>query len=39
MVPDIGIVMKTDVCSLVDANCALADLRRGAFEGAVVLVP
>ena len=39
LVPDIGIVTKTTVYPLFEANEALADLRAGRFEGAAVLVP
>ena len=39
MVPNIGIVTKTNRYRLQDANQALDDLRHGRFEGAAVLVP
>jgi propanol-preferring alcohol dehydrogenase len=39
LVPDIGIVTKTTIYPLREANHALADLRAGVFEGAAVLVP
>jgi len=39
LVPEIGIVTKTNVYPLAKANEALADLRAGRFEGAAVLVP
>jgi len=38
LVPKIGIVTKTTVYPLQNANQALADLRAGRFEGAAVLV-
>jgi propanol-preferring alcohol dehydrogenase len=34
-----GIVTKTTVYPLIQANQALADLRAGRFDGAAVLVP
>jgi len=37
--PEIGIVTKTTLYRLDQANQALADLRAGRFEGAAVLVP
>jgi len=39
LVPQIGIVTKTNRYPLQQANQALADLRAGRFEGAAVLVP
>lgn len=39
MVPQMGIVTKTTVYPLQQANEALADLRAGRFDGAAVLVP
>jgi propanol-preferring alcohol dehydrogenase len=39
LAPEIGIVTKTTVYKLQDANQALADLRAGRFDGAAVLVP
>lgn len=39
LVPKMGIVTKTSIYSLPEANEALADLRAGKFEGAAVLVP
>jgi len=39
LVPQIGIVTKTTVYPLRQANQALADLRAGRFEGAAVLTP
>jgi propanol-preferring alcohol dehydrogenase len=39
LAPKIGIVTKTTVYPLRDANRALADLRAGRFEGAAVLTP
>jgi len=39
LVPKIGIVVKTCVYPLTEANAALADLRAGRFEGAAVLTP
>jgi propanol-preferring alcohol dehydrogenase len=39
LAPRIGIVAKTNVYPLKQANQALADLRAGRFEGAAVLVP
>ena len=39
LVPKMGIVTKTSIYSLTQANEALADLRAGKFEGAAVLVP
>jgi propanol-preferring alcohol dehydrogenase len=39
LAPEIGIVTKTNVYPLQDANRALADLRAGRFEGAAVLCP
>jgi propanol-preferring alcohol dehydrogenase len=39
LVPGIGIVTKTTIYPLSEANQALADLRAGRFEGAAVLVP
>jgi propanol-preferring alcohol dehydrogenase len=39
LAPKIGIVTKTTVYPLQDANRALADLRAGRFEGAAVLCP
>jgi propanol-preferring alcohol dehydrogenase len=39
MVPKIGIVTKTTVYPLRQANQALSDLRAGRFEGAAVLTP
>lgn len=39
LAPEIGIVTKTNVYPLQEANQALADLRAGAFEGAAVLIP
>jgi propanol-preferring alcohol dehydrogenase len=39
LVPEIGIVTKTTVYPLRQANQALADLRAGRFEGAAVLTP
>jgi propanol-preferring alcohol dehydrogenase len=38
-VPHMGIVTKTTLYPLKQANEALADLRAGRFEGAAVLVP
>ena len=37
--PDMGIVTKTTIYPLNQANQALADLRSDRFEGAAVLVP
>jgi propanol-preferring alcohol dehydrogenase len=39
LAPQIGLVTKTTVYPLRQANQALADLRAGRFEGAAVLVP
>jgi propanol-preferring alcohol dehydrogenase len=39
LVPTIGIVTKTNVYHLQEADQALADLRAGRFEGAAVLCP
>lgn len=39
LVPQMGIVVKTTVYPLEQANTALADLRAGVFDGAAVLVP
>jgi propanol-preferring alcohol dehydrogenase len=39
LAPEIGIVTKTNVYPLQDANRALADLRAGRFEGAAILCP
>jgi len=39
LVPQMGIVIKTTVYPLQQANQALADLRAGRFEGAAVLKP
>jgi alcohol dehydrogenase, propanol-preferring len=39
LLPKMGIVTKTTVYPLYEANAALADLRAGRFEGAAVLVP
>ncbi len=39
LVPNIGIVVKTTVYPLQQANKALDDLRAGRFDGAAVLVP
>jgi propanol-preferring alcohol dehydrogenase len=39
LVPKIGLVVKTTVYPLQQANEALADLRAGRFHGAAVLVP
>jgi propanol-preferring alcohol dehydrogenase len=39
LAPKIGIVTKTTIYKLTDANRALSDLRAGRFEGAAVLVP
>ncbi len=39
LVPQIGIVTKTTVYPLQQANQALSDLRAGRFEGAAVLTP
>jgi len=39
LVPQIGIVTKTNLYKLQQANEALADLRAGRFEGAAVLTP
>jgi propanol-preferring alcohol dehydrogenase len=39
LVPSIGIVVKTTVYPLEQANAALEDLRAGRFDGAAVLVP
>jgi propanol-preferring alcohol dehydrogenase len=39
LTPDMGVVTKTNVYPLSQANVALADLRAGRFEGAAVLVP
>lgn len=39
LVPRIGIVVKTTVYPLKQANMALEDLRAGRFGGAAVLVP
>jgi len=39
LAPQIGIVTRTNVYPLAQANEALADLRAGRFEGAAVLVP
>jgi propanol-preferring alcohol dehydrogenase len=36
---EIGIVAKTTIYPLREANTALADLRAGRFDGAAVLVP
>ncbi len=38
LAPRIGILTKTTVYSLIDANRALDDLRAGRFEGAAVLI-
>ncbi len=38
LAPKIGILTKTTVYSLIDANRALDDLRAGRFEGAAVLI-
>ena len=38
LVPQIGIVTKTTLYPLQQANQALADLRAGRFEGAAVLM-
>jgi propanol-preferring alcohol dehydrogenase len=39
LAPQIGIVVKTTVYPLEQANQALEDLRAGRFDGAAVLVP
>jgi propanol-preferring alcohol dehydrogenase len=39
LVPNMGLVVKTTVYPLKEANRALADLRAGRFDGAAVLVP
>jgi len=39
LVPKIGVVVKTTVYPLEQANKALEDLRAGRFDGAAVLVP
>jgi alcohol dehydrogenase, propanol-preferring len=39
LVPEVGIRVETHAYPLAQANCALADLRNGAFDGAAVLVP
>ena len=39
LAPKVGIVTKTKVYPLAQANQALADLRNGRFEGSAVLVP
>jgi propanol-preferring alcohol dehydrogenase len=39
LAPQVGIVTRTTLYPLKDANRALADLRAGRFEGAAVLVP
>jgi propanol-preferring alcohol dehydrogenase len=39
LVPQIGIVTKTTVYPLKQANQALSDLRAGRFDGAAVLTP
>ncbi len=39
LAPEIGIVTKTTLYPLNQANQALADLRAGRFEGAAVLIP
>jgi propanol-preferring alcohol dehydrogenase len=39
LVPEIGVVTKTTVYPLQQANRALSDLRAGRFEGAAVLTP
>jgi propanol-preferring alcohol dehydrogenase len=39
LAPEVGIVTKTNIYPLNQANEALADLRAGRFEGAAVLVP
>ena len=39
LAPEIGIVVKTTVYPLRQANKALEDLRAGRFDGAAVLVP
>lgn len=39
LVPQMGIVIKTNRYSLRQANTALADLRAGRFDGAAVLIP
>lgn len=39
LVPQIGIKVTTKLYSLRQANEALADLRKGRFEGAAVLTP
>lgn len=39
LAPEIGVVTRTTLYPLTQANQALADLRAGKFEGAAVLVP
>jgi len=39
LAPKIGLVVKTTLYPLAQANQALADLRAGRFDGAAVLVP
>ncbi len=39
LAPEAGVVTKTTIYPLREANQALADLRAGGFEGAAVLVP
>jgi len=39
LAPKIGIATKTTIYPLAQANQALADLRKGRFEGSAVLVP
>lgn len=39
LAPEIGIVTRTTIYPLREANQALADLREGRFEGAAVLIP
>jgi propanol-preferring alcohol dehydrogenase len=39
LAPTIGIVTRTNLYPLQEANRALADLRAGKFEGAAVVVP
>ena len=39
LAPQVGIVTRTTVYPLQQANAALADLRAGHFDGAAVLVP
>ena len=39
LAPRVGIKTQVTRYALADANRALADLRKGAFEGAAVLIP